>query len=139
MTFITIIICFDFKYFEARMIKLTISWILRQSCKVWDFWEGHKIWKNLCPTFDKFIVFCTHSSVLVKKSTKILQMWTSRIIQTLMKLVIFFNFLYEFYFDNPSLPCELTSEPADSYYDCYTSSRHHGANPNHIGRGIVNW
>ena len=31
--------------------------------KVWVFWEGHKIWKNLRCTFDK--------NVLVKKSTKI--------------------------------------------------------------------
>ena len=24
--------------------------------KVWVFWEGHKIWKNVCRTFDKSIV-----------------------------------------------------------------------------------
>ena len=40
---------------------------------VWVFWEGLKIWKNLCRTFDKSIVFCAHNSVLVKKSTKIFQ------------------------------------------------------------------
>ena len=38
--------------------------------KVWVFWEGHKIWKNLCRTFDKSVVFCAPNSVLVKKSTK---------------------------------------------------------------------
>ena len=32
--------------------------------KVWVFWEGHKIWKNLRHTFDKSII-------LVEKSTKI--------------------------------------------------------------------
>jgi hypothetical protein len=44
--------------------------------KVWDFWEGHKIWKNLrltFNTFDKSIVFCARNSVVVKKSTKIFQ------------------------------------------------------------------
>ena len=39
--------------------------------KVWVFWEVHKIWKNLCCTFDKSVVFCVCNSVLVKKSTKI--------------------------------------------------------------------
>ena len=38
--------------------------------KVMVFWEGHKIWKNLCRTFDKSVVFCAPNSVLVKKSTK---------------------------------------------------------------------
>ena len=33
--------------------------------KVWVFWEGHKIWKNLCRTFDKSMVFCARNSVLV--------------------------------------------------------------------------
>ena len=41
--------------------------------KVWVFWEGHKIWKNLRRTFDKSVVFCARNSVLVKKSTKIFQ------------------------------------------------------------------
>ena len=41
--------------------------------KVLVFWEGHKIWKNLCRTFDKSVVFCARNSVLVKKSTKIFQ------------------------------------------------------------------
>ena len=41
--------------------------------KVWIFWEGHKIWKNLRPTFDKSIVFCARNSVLVKDSMKIFQ------------------------------------------------------------------
>ena len=41
------------------------------SYKVWVFWEGHKIWKNLHRTFDKSVVFCARNSVLVKKSTKI--------------------------------------------------------------------
>ena len=36
--------------------------------KVWVFWEGHKIWKNLCCTFDKSIMICAHNRVLVKKS-----------------------------------------------------------------------
>ena len=39
--------------------------------KVWVFWKGHKIWKNLRRNFDKSIVFCAQNSVLVKKSTKI--------------------------------------------------------------------
>ena len=41
--------------------------------KVWVFWEGHKIWKNLCRIFDKSVVFCARNSVLVKKSMKIFQ------------------------------------------------------------------
>ena len=41
--------------------------------KVWVYWEGHKIWKNLCHTFDESVVFCAHNSVLVKKLTKIFQ------------------------------------------------------------------
>ena len=44
-----------------------------QLIKVWVFWEGHKISKHLGRTFDKSVVFCAHNSVLVKKSTKILQ------------------------------------------------------------------
>ena len=49
------------------------KWIAYNWCffKVWVFWEGHKIWKNLRRTFDKSIVFCARNSVLVKKSTKI--------------------------------------------------------------------
>ena len=55
--------------------------------KVWVFWECHKIWKNLCRTFDKSVVFCARNSVLVKKSTKIFETnVTSRIIQTLTKI-----------------------------------------------------
>ena len=52
--------------------------------KVWVFWEGHKIWRNLRRSFDKSDVFCARNSVFVKKSTKFfsLNMWTSRIIQT---------------------------------------------------------
>ena len=46
---------------------------LRSSDKVWVFWEGHKIWKNLCHTFDKSVMFCARNSVLFKKSTKIFQ------------------------------------------------------------------
>ena len=41
--------------------------------KVWVFWKGHKIWKNLCHTFDKNVMFCARNSVLVKKSTEIFQ------------------------------------------------------------------
>ena len=37
--------------------------------KVWVFWEGQKIWKNLCCIFDKNVVFCVCNSALVKKST----------------------------------------------------------------------
>ena len=40
-------------------------------CKVWVFWEGHKIWKNLRHTFDKSVVFYACNSVLAKNSTKI--------------------------------------------------------------------
>ena len=29
----------------------------RETGKVWVFWEGHKIWKNLRRTFDKSVVF----------------------------------------------------------------------------------
>ena len=46
---------------------------LSQISKVWVFWEGHKIWKNLRHTFDKSVVFCARNSVLVKKLTKIFQ------------------------------------------------------------------
>ena len=51
------------------------KWIAYNWCffKVWVFWEGHKIWKNLRRTFDKSIVFCARNSVLVKKSTEIFQ------------------------------------------------------------------
>ena len=45
--------------------------VISQFFKVWVFWGGHKIWKNLRRTFDKSIVFCARNSVLVKKSTKI--------------------------------------------------------------------
>ena len=44
--------------------------ILFKSCstycgavKVWVFWEGHKIWKNLRRTFDKSVVFCARNSL----------------------------------------------------------------------------
>ena len=64
--------------------KLSTNWQDTLYIKVWVFWEGHTIWKNLRRTFDKSVVFCVRNSVLVKKSTKIfLKMWTSRIIQTL--------------------------------------------------------
>ena len=52
--------------------------------KGWVFWEGHKIWKTLCRTFDKSVMFCVRNSELVKKSKRFFKkMWTSRIIQTL--------------------------------------------------------
>ena len=35
--------------------------------------KATKFEKNLCCTFDKSIVFCSHNSVLVKKSMKIFQ------------------------------------------------------------------
>ena len=41
--------------------------------KVWVFWEGHKIWKNLRRTFDKSFMFCVRNSVLVKKLMNIFQ------------------------------------------------------------------
>ena len=41
--------------------------------KVWVFWEGHKIWKNIRLSFDKSVMFCARNSVLVKKLTKIFQ------------------------------------------------------------------
>ena len=44
-----------------------------QAFKVWVFWKGQKIWKNLRRTFDKSVVFCAGNSVLVKKATKIFQ------------------------------------------------------------------
>ena len=55
--------------------------------KVWVFWEGQKIWKNLCRIFDKNVVFCACNSVLVKKSTTMFffKIWTSRVIQTLLQ------------------------------------------------------
>ena len=55
---------------------LRLFWLKRkyhldgQACfkfgvKVWVFWEGHKIWKNLCCTFDKSVVFWARNSVLI--------------------------------------------------------------------------
>ena len=52
----------------AMCVFLTLSC---SSLKVWIFWEGHKIWKNICRTFEKSVLFCLRDSILVKKSTKI--------------------------------------------------------------------
>ena len=57
-----------FRLLCRAMVEIRIS-----NDKVWVFWEGHKIWKNLRRTFDKSVVFCARNNVLVKKSTKIFQ------------------------------------------------------------------
>ena len=56
-------ICSTNKYIMWR-------WLL---VKVWVFWEGHKIWINLCRTFDKSVIICARNSILVKNLTKIFQ------------------------------------------------------------------
>ena len=47
-----------------------------------------KFEKNLRCTFDRSFVFCARNSVLVKKSMK--QMWSSRSIQTLTRIIEIF-------------------------------------------------
>ena len=37
-----------------------------QAFKVWVFWKGQKIWKNLRRTFDKSVVFCARNSRCLK-------------------------------------------------------------------------
>ena len=59
----------DFRSF-LQLLHIGFSW---RFVKVWVFWEGHKIWKNIRHTFDKNVVFCARNSVLVKKSTKSFQ------------------------------------------------------------------
>ena len=59
----------DFRSF-LQLLHIGFSW---KFFKVWVFWEGHKIWKNIRHTFDKNVVFCARNSVLVKKSVKIFQ------------------------------------------------------------------
>ena len=58
---------------SASAQQNTAQWDKFVDFKVWIFWEGQKIWKNLCSTFDKSVVFCALNSILVKKSTKIFQ------------------------------------------------------------------
>ena len=41
--------------------------------KVWVFWEGRKIWKNLRRTFDKNVVFCARNSDLSKSRRRFLK------------------------------------------------------------------
>ena len=66
------------------------------SFKVWVFWEGHKIWKNLRRTFDKSVVFCARNSVLVKKSTKIFQNKCGQVVlYKLYQNILFVSFISE--------------------------------------------
>ena len=77
---------FEFPFSELHVLRRVCGWcwLLRQgtnlpflmldSSQVWVFWEGHKIWKNLRRTFDKSVMFCTHSnSVLIKNPTRIFE------------------------------------------------------------------
>ena len=55
------IFCFIFVLFKlfVRIVELSTSNVLYfRTLKVWVFWEGHKIWKNLRHTIDKSVVFC---------------------------------------------------------------------------------
>ena len=66
---------FVFGFFKKKFVfffpmKISFAFIWG---KVWVFWEGHKIWKNIRHTFDKSVLFCVRNSILVKKSTKIFQ------------------------------------------------------------------
>ena len=57
----------DFRSF-LQLPHIGFSW---RFVKVWIFWEGHKIWKNLRHTFDKSVVFCARNSVLVTSGKQI--------------------------------------------------------------------
>ena len=73
-------------FLNLRLFSALYVFVSFKTIKVWVFWEGHKIWKNLRRTFDKSVLICVCNSVDEDFSK---QMWPSRIIQTLQPFALY--------------------------------------------------